>query len=340
MEQNKKINESRAKIQNVMKTLKNTIRYNEAVDALVLSLVAREDVMLVGPRGAGFAQLVQALARLVQAQLVTTISTEEWPSDDRFNFLNRLVFIKIGPDAVLPPRLIERKNAWILIAVNEEGNGKEMQMPYGRFVKAFMQYLNGSDLISAVKARWLYEYPAIASMEDVKTLHEYATSLLRQESIVKSYYENVVTLVEALRVKHIAVGDEHVIETLPRLYAAYLAIHGASPENMIGAAYEILPYIAQTREELSNMKKVIDERFGEIATLVRLLNDGKQQLEIGDVRGALEAFHEVAAYDANHLPPGLKQNAEDLINAANKYIEKIQKLIDVMRGESKTASSK
>ena len=325
MEQNKKINESRAKIQNVMKTLKNTIRYNEAIDALTLGLVAREDVMLVGPRGAGFAQLVQALAGLVQAQLVTTISTEEWPSDDRFSFLNRLVFIKIRPDTVLPS-LIERKNAWILITVNEEGNGEEMQMPYGRFVKTFVQYLYGSDLISAVKARWLYKYSPVASMEDVKTLHEYAVSLLKREDIIKSYCENVVTLVEILRVKHIAVGDEHVIETLPRLYAAYLAIHGVSSENMIGAAYEILPYIAQTREEQDRIKKIIDESLGDVAELIRLLNDGKQQLEIGNVRGALEMFREVATYNPNHLPPGLKQNAEDLINAANKYIEKIQNL--------------
>jgi DNA-directed RNA polymerase subunit L len=315
MEQNKEIRMARSKIRKVMKTLKNAIRYDEAIDALILGLVAREDVMLVGPRGMAFNHLMQMLTKLIATEFTKLTSYDvQRPSSD-------ILFVEITPNSGLQLRSIERRDAWILIATVEEA---EDEVPH-KFVKAFVQHLYGRDLISAVKTKWLRDYMPIASMRDVRTLHEYAVSLLKRENIVKSYCENVVTLVETLRVKHITIGDEHVIETLPKLYAAYLAIHGASPENTIGAAYEILPYIAQTREEQGRIKKIIDESLGDVAELIRLLNDGKQQLEIGDVRGALEMFREVATYNPN-LPPGLKQNAEDLINAANKYIEKIQNL--------------
>ncbi len=257
MDQSKTIGQPRSKIQNVAETLKNIFGYDEAVDALVLGLVARKDVMLVGPRGTAFAYLVSTLARLVQARLTTALSAEEWPfENDRFDFLKRLAFVEIKQN--LPPRLIKEKNVWILIvAVDEEAFKSKEAVLYDGFVKAFVQYLDGRDLVSAVEAVWLHSYTPIASMEDVRVLHNYAVSLLRQKDIIKSYSENIVPLVEKLRAKRIAVGDEHVIGMLPELYAAYLAIHGVSPENMISAACEVLPHIAQSREELDSIKKTI-----------------------------------------------------------------------------------
>jgi len=322
--------QSRSKIQNVIKTLKNIAGYDEAVDALVLGLVAREDVMLVGPRGTAFTHLVWTLARLVQAQLTTTTSAEEWPHDNVNP--SRLVFIEIV-NATLPPRLIEKKNAWILIvAANEEAfKGEEMSALYDRFVKAYVQRLDGRDLLSAVKAVWLSNYKPIASMEDVEVLHRYAISLLRQEDIIESYYENMAPFVELLRMKRIAVSDEHVINTLPKLYAAYLAIHGVSPENMISATYDAILHVAQSREELQNIKEIIDESYGETINLIHLLSDGRQLFEIGDVRTAWEVFQEVASHDVRNLPPNLRQKAEVLISAANEYIKKIQKIAHIVQ---------
>jgi MoxR-like ATPase len=317
MEQNKIV---QSKIKNVVKTLKSAVGYDEAVDALILGLVARENVMMIGPHGVAFNHLMWTLSKLVQAQLVTTISAEELPADD----LRRLVFIKIEPDAVLPPRLVEEKNAWILVVAVNGDSGKTPAL-HDRFVKAFMQQLDGHDLVSAVKARWLYNYTPIASIEDIKAMHEYASSLLKREDVVKAYGDNVVPLIEELR-KHVAVSDEYVIETLPKLYAAYLAIHGVSPENMIIASYDILQYIARTREELKVIERVVNENLKDVAALGYMLSDGRQMLETGDAKVALYILRDVATYDISHLKPlSLKKKAEVLINAANELIKKAQK---------------
>jgi len=313
MEPNK-IEQARVKIQNVIKTLKNSVGYDEAVDATVLGLVARENVMLIGPSGAAFALLVNILSRLVQAQLT---------AGDGSSPLRRLAFVKIPPNAALP-----LEEGWILIAAVDEDAFKSEEVR-GKFVKAFVKYMDSYDLLLAVKARWLHNYTAIASMEDVKTLHEYAISLLSKEDVIKAYYENVVSLVEQLRKKGIMISDEYVIEVLPKLYAAYLAIYGATPENMVGAAYDIILYAAQSPEELRDIKKTIDEN--EVAGLFRLLNEGKQLLYMMDYKGALETFREAAAYDVSRLPPEQRQKAEVLIRAANEYAKNVQEVIRVLR---------
>jgi hypothetical protein len=91
--------------------LKNSIGYDEAVDALVLGLVTRENVMLIGPRGTAFALLVNTLTKLVQAQLTTSAEA----SSDVLNALRRLVFVKNPPNQPL-----EEWNAWIVIVATDE----------------------------------------------------------------------------------------------------------------------------------------------------------------------------------------------------------------------------
>jgi hypothetical protein len=307
-----KIEQARAKILNITRTLNNSIGYDEAAYALVLGLIAKENVMLVGPRGAAFELLVNTLSKLVQAQPT---------AGDGSSPLRRLAFIKNPPNQPL-----EDRDAWILIVAADEEKSEEVQ---GRFIKAFVKHLNDYDLLLAVKTRWLYNYAPIATMDDVKALHEYAISLLGKEDVIKAYYENVISLVEELRKKGITISDEYVIEVLPKLYAAYLAVHGVTPENMVGAAFDIILYVAQSPEELYDIKKAIDEN--EVAKLFHILSEGKQLLQMMDYKGALEVFREVMSYDATHLPPEQRQKAEVLIRAASEYAVNAQEVIRVLK---------
>jgi MoxR-like ATPase len=234
---------------------------------------------------------------------------------------------------------------WTLIAAsNEAPVDEELQALYDRFaVKVFVQYLDDdARLLSALMARWQSNVTIqpLASMEDVKTLHEHAIALLsRGKDIVKLYHVNVVPLVKTLRTRGIIVSDRTIIEKLPKLYAAYLALQGVTPDNIINAAYDIMLYAARTPQELNDIKKAIDESLGEVAELSRKLEQGKQMLRVNNLHAALEAFREVAAYDVSRLTsrPWLKPRVEALIKTAQDYVKKTQEIIQQIRALQESA---
>jgi MoxR-like ATPase len=234
---------------------------------------------------------------------------------------------------------------WTLIAAsNEAPIDEELQALYDRFaVRVFTQYLNDDvKLLSALMARWQSNgaVQPLADMEDVKTLHEYATALLsREKDIVKLYHVNVVPLIKTLRAKGIIISDRSIIEKLPKLYAAYLTLHGVTPDNIINAAYDIVLYAARTPQELNDIKKAVDESLGEVAELSRRLEQGKQMLRVGNLQAALEAFREVATYDVGRITsqPWLKPRVEALIRTAQDYVKRTQEIIQQIRALQESA---
>ncbi len=249
----------------------------------------------------------------------------------------RIVYDPISGQAV-------QARLWTLIAAsNEVPSDEELQALYDRFaVKAFVQYLDDdAKLLSALTARWQSNGTAVqplAGMEDVKTLHEHAVALLSRGKahlgeIIKLYHVNVMPLIKTLRAKGVLVSDRSIIEKLPKLYAAYLTLHGVTPDNVINAAYDIVVYAARTPQELNDIKKAIDESLGEVAELSRKLEQGKQMLRAGNFQAALEAFREVAAYDISRLTsrPWLKPRVEALIRAAQEYVRRTQEIIQQIR---------
>ena len=235
---------------------------------------------------------------------------------------------------------------WTLIAAsNEAPIDEELQALYDRFaVRVFTQYLNDDvKLLSALMARWQSNGATVqplADMEDVKTLHEYATALLsREKDVVKLYHVNVVPLIKTLRTKGIIISDRSIIEKLPKLYAAYLTLHGVTPDNIVNAAYDIVLYAARTPQELNDIKKAVDESLGEVAELSRRLEQGKQMLRVGNLHAALEAFREVAAYDVSRITsrPWLKPRVEALIRTAQDYIKRTQEIIQQIRALQESA---
>jgi MoxR-like ATPases len=104
-------------------------------------------------------------------------------------------------------------NTWTVIgASNETPEDPELQALYDRFaVKVFINYLDDDKLLlSAIRARWLgnnNSLQPIASMQDIKTLHQYAISILLARvkelnaEVYKLYHINVVPLIKNLRQK-------------------------------------------------------------------------------------------------------------------------------------------
>ena len=159
---------------------------------------------------------------------------------------------------------------WTLVgASNETPQEEELQALYDRFaVKVFVKYLDDDvKILTALQARWQNgtAASAVASMDDVKALHDFATKLLSTGKIkdvgevIKLYHVNAVPLAKSLRAKGILVSDRTLVEKLPKLYAAYLTVYGVTADNIVNAAYEIIKYAARTPEELKEVEKVINE---------------------------------------------------------------------------------
>jgi len=373
------VEEARVKIENVRQGLyRLIIGHEEAVEAAVLALVAREHIALIGPPGTAKSYLAQSLSRLVQARFYAYLMTKFSNYDELFGPVDVMALVQHGElrrrwsaivssDVVFLDEIFKASSAilnallsimqervvydpisgqavkaklWTLIAAsNEVPSDEELQALYDRFaVRVFMQYLDDdAKLLSALAARWADgadQQQQLADMEDVKTLHEYATAMLsRGKDVVKLYHVNVVPLVKAMRARGVIISDRGIIEKMPKLYAAYLTLHGATPDNFINAAYDIIQYAARTPQELNDIKKAIDESLGEVAELSRRLEQGKQMLRVGNLNAALEAFREVAAYDVNRLTlrPWLKPRVESLIKVAQDYVKRTQDIIHQIR---------
>jgi MoxR-like ATPases len=228
---------------------------------------------------------------------------------------------------------------WTLIgASNETPQEEELQALYDRFaVKVFVKYLDDDvKLLTALQARWQNgaAASAVASMDDVKALHDYSIKLLSVGKIkdvgetLKLYHINVVPLAKSLRAKGILVSDRTLVEKLPKLYAAYLAVNGVTADNLINAAYEIIKYAARTPEELREIEKIINEALGEVAELSRKLEQAKSQLRAGNLEQAKALFREVATYDVSRLQnkPWLRPRIEALVSVAQSYVKKIEEI--------------
>jgi MoxR-like ATPase len=233
---------------------------------------------------------------------------------------------------------------WTLIAAsNEIPVDEELQAVYDRFaIKVFINYLEDDNkIMTAITARWQANgVPAqLASMEDVKTLHNYAVALLQKGKIknvgevLKLYQVNTLPLVKMLRSKGIILSDRTVIYQLPLLYAATLALYGVTPENIAGAIYDILPYVARTPQEAADINKAIEDSLGEVAELAKKLEQARQRLRADRYEEALKLFKEVATYDVARLTskPWLKPRVEALIRTAQDYVFRIQEHLERLR---------
>jgi MoxR-like ATPase len=294
-----KVNEAKIKIENVRQALyRIVIGHEEAIDAAILALIAREHIVIVGPPGTAKTMLATSVSKLLNAQCYTYLMTRFTVFDELFGPIDVSALARgelkrrwsniISADIVFLDEIFKASSAilnsllslmqervvydpmtgqpiqtrlWTLIAAsNEVPSDEELQALYDRFaVRVFVQYLDDdAKLLSALIARWQTNgaIQPLASMEDVKALHEHAIALLsREKDIIKFYHINVVPLIKTLRAKGIIISDRKVIEKLSELYAAYLTLHGVTPDNIINAAYDIIVFAAHSPQEAAEIRK-------------------------------------------------------------------------------------
>jgi len=222
-------------------------------------------------------------------------------------------------------------------ASNEVPEDPELQALYDRFaVKVFIDYLSDdAGMLRAIQARWLATngLAPVASMQDVRALNEYALSLFKAKikdvgEVWKLYHVNVIPIVKKLRESGVIVSDRTIIEKLPKIYSAYLALYGVTIDNVMGAAYDLLLYTARSRDELRSIKKAIEDSLGEVAELARKLERAKELLRARDIKNAKEALKEVLSYDISRLEkmPWLKPKVEAIISSARQYLDTISQI--------------
>jgi MoxR-like ATPase len=243
---------------------------------------------------------------------------------------------------------IETKLHTAVGASNETPEDPELQALYDRFaIRVFVSYLEDDKMfLNAIQARWMQnnDLKPVASMSDIKTLHQFAISLMNMKikglghEIYKLYHVNVVPLIKSLRSKGVIVSDRTIIEKLPKLYTAYLALYGVTLDNVMSATYEIVQYLARNREELLSIKKAIDEALGEVAELAKQLEKAKEYLKARNLASAKEALKNILNYDVSKLEktPWLKPRVEAIFATARQYLEYIQQVEEMLEKMSKS----
>jgi len=234
-------------------------------------------------------------------------------------------------------------------ASNETPEDPELQALYDRFaVKVFIDYLdNDAQILSAIQSRWLNSVDgitAVATMNDVRTLNEYAMKLFVAKvkdlgEIYKLYHLNVTPLVKGLRSKGVIVSDRTIIEKLPRLFAGYLALYGVTQDNIVNGIYDLIVFMAKNRDEVNAINKAIEEALGEVAELAKRLESAKEKLKAGNLQGAREELQNLLNTDINMIvqkASWLKPRVEAIMSVARQYLEKVNTILQqiaALKGE-------
>ena len=230
-------------------------------------------------------------------------------------------------------------------ASNEVPTEEELQALYDRFaIRIFFDYLSDdSAILMALHQKYLNHITIqpVASMNDVKTIHDYAmvilSSTIKQfgdKPFVDIYHINTVSMIKELRSKGFIVSDRTIIEKLPKLVASYCALYGLTADNVLNAVFDILPHVAsRDRREFSDVKKYITESLGEVGELVEKLERARGLIRAGDLKQALDVLKEILDFDLNTLAskPWLKPRAEAVLETARKYYEKVQQQLELLK---------
>jgi MoxR-like ATPase len=226
---------------------------------------------------------------------------------------------------------------------NEVPEDPELAALYDRFaVKVFIDYL-GDDaaLLRALEARWLNSAPPqpIATMDDVKALHAYALRLITAKiatpdgrvlgDVYKIYHLNAVPIARQLRSQGVVISDRTLIEKLPKLLAAYLALYGVTQDNVMNGVFDLILYTARTREEVDAIKKRMEDALGEVAELSRKLEKVKEFMRALNLGAAEKELTDIINTDVEGFAkktPWLKPRVEAIIAQARDYLRALSEM--------------
>jgi len=226
-------------------------------------------------------------------------------------------------------------------ASNEVPTEEELQALYDRFsIRVFVDYLSDDvAILRALEARWVsqiqnngIELKPVASMEDVKALHNQAIALISSQikqvgaQLYKIYHINVLPMIKSLRSRGVIVSDRTIIEKLPKIYAAYLVLYGVTIDNIMNGPLDIIRWLAKDKSQLNEIQKSIDESLGEIAEINKKLEEAKKMIRARNYQVALKILDDILTFDVSKLvdKPWLKPRAEAIISLARNYKQKIE----------------
>jgi len=235
-------------------------------------------------------------------------------------------------------------------ASNETPDDPELQALYDRFaIKIFINYLDDDALLRrALESRWsngfnIANLSPIASMSDIKTLHSYAMSLMNMNieglgSMWTIYQEYIMPVIKRMREKGILVSDRTIIEKMPKLFASYIVLYGVvnnelDVNSIMSASFELVKYLARTRDELKDIEKAIEDSMGDVAELSKKLEKAREYLNAFDIINAEKVIREILNYDISKLEktPWLKPQVEAILHMAREYISYITKIKEELK---------
>ena len=238
---------------------------------------------------------------------------------------------------------IETKLWTAVGASNEVPEDPELQALYDRFaVKVFIDYLdNDTEILTAIQARWLSgnNLTAVATMNDIRILNEYAMKLFIAKvkdlgEIYKLYHLNVTPLVKGLRSKGVIVSDRSIIEKLPRLFSAYLALYGVTMDNIVNGTYDLIVYMARNKDEVNAINKAIEESLGEVAKLAKRLERAKEYIKAGNLQAAKDELQNLLNTDINSIvqkAAWMRPRVEAIMGMARQYMDKVNMILEQIR---------
>jgi len=383
----KTVESARQKLIEVERTLNQlVIGHEDFVKALMITSVAGEHIVVIGPPGTAKSYAVRLFARLVNAGFYHYLLTKFTSYDEIFGTVDIVSLSKgefrrnwsriISSEFVFLDEIFKANSAILnallsllqerviydpisgspmeaklhtaVGASNETPEDPELQALFDRFaVKVFVNYLEDDKLIlNAIQARWLNtnNVQPVANMSDVKAIHEFAISLLNARikelghEVYKLYHVNVVPLIKSMRAKGVIVSDRTIVEKLPKLYCAYLALYGVTLDNVMSATYELVQYLARSREELQAIKSAVDDALGEVADLARKLERARDFLKAMNLASAKGVLKEILNYDVSRLEktPWLKPRVEAVLATARQYLEYINHVEEMLEKMSKS----
>ena len=254
-------------------------------------------------------KLVRSWSRIVDADIVFL--------DEIFKantaILNSLLAF-LQERIVYDPLTGEEKQVklWTLIgASNEVPEDEELKALYDRFpIRIFENYLNNAVLIKrALSSRWssmnASRDAARASMDDIRRLHDFSNNLLSSGISTlplpfhRIYSEIVIPAIDYLKEKmehkdessEFSISDRTLIEKLPKLYAASLALRGVTPENI--AFYSVkdaLKYLGDNAEQQKELRFHIDVYMQEERQIIDVVRDSISKLRAGRIEAAAKTL--------------------------------------------------
>jgi len=368
---------AREKILQIEKMLNSiVIGHEDFIRALLISAVAGEHMVVIGPPGTAKSYTIKIFAQLVNARFYQYLLTKFTSYDELFGTVDIISLSKgeyrrnwskiVSSEFIFLDEIFKANSAilnallsllqerivydpmtgqpistavWSTIgASNEVPEDPELQALYDRFaIKIFIDYLSDDvAFLRAIESRWVNSNNSltpIASMQDVKVLNEYAITLMRAKikdlgEVYKTYHINVMPLLKNLRSRGVLVSDRTIIEKMPKIFASYLALYGVTIDNVMNAPYDLVKYLARSREELKEINKAIEDSLGEIAELARKLEKAKEYLKAKNLQGAKEHLKEILTYDISRLErtPWLKPRVEAIISIAKQYLNTIAQI--------------